>query len=109
MYDPHQNLWMRGDCGIAWCAPWEVPATFRAGENEIVIEVTNNWHNRLLGDCFLPEGERVTKSTLRYWNIPRKGDPKKPWSRDPTIFSGYSISDPLQPSGLKGPVRLLGR
>ncbi len=97
------------DCGIVWCAPWEVPAKFRAGENEIVIEVTNNWHNRLLGDCFLPEGERVTKSTLRYWNIPRKGDPKKPWSRDPTIFSGYSISDPLQPSGLKGPVRLLGR
>ncbi len=97
------------DCGVVWCAPWEIPARFRVGENEIVIEMTNNWHNRLLGDCFLPEGERVTKSTLRYWNIPRRGDPKKPWSRDPTIFSGYSVSDPLQPSGLRGPVELRAR
>lgn len=97
------------DCGVAWCAPWQVPAKFREGENTIVVEVTNNWYNRLLGDCFLPEGERVTKSTLRYWNIPRKGDEKKPWSQDPTIYSGYSIADPLQPSGLKGPVQLICR
>ena len=97
------------DCGVVWCAPWEVPAKFREGENAVVVEVTNNWHNRLLGDCFLSESERVTKSTLRYWNVPRKGDPKKPWEQKPTVYSGYCTSDTLQPSGLRGPVRLLSR
>ncbi|MGN0846681.1 MAG: glycosyl hydrolase [Kiritimatiellia bacterium] len=95
------------DCGVAWCAPWEVPAKFRAGENEIAVEVTNNWHNRLLGDCFLPEGERVTRSTLRYWNVARTGDERNPWKQRPTVYSGYAVSDPLQPSGLRGPVRIL--
>ena len=94
----------RTDCGTVWCAPWEARAIFRPGENTIVVRVTNNWYNRLLGDCFLPPEKRVTKSTLRYWNEARKGDPNRPWSRLPTVYSGYSISDPLQRSGLLGPV-----
>ncbi len=94
----------RTDCGTVWCAPWEARAIFRPGENTIVVRVTNNWYNRLLGDCFLSPEKRVTKSTLRYWNEARKGDPNRPWSRLPTVYSGYSISDPLQRSGLLGPV-----
>ena len=94
------------DCGVVWCAPWEAKAAFRAGVNEIEVEYVNNWHNRLLGDCFLPAAERVTTSTLRYWNVPRKGDPQKPWARKPTIYSGYATSDPLQRAGLLGPVSI---
>ena len=96
------------DCGVVWCTPWtaEVKGALRAGENEIEIRYVNNWYNRLLGDCFLPPEKRVTKSVLRYWTEPRKGDPARPWAVLPTIYSGYSVSDPLQPSGLVGPVEL---
>ena len=92
------------DCGVVWCAPWEAKAVFRPGTNTIVVRVTNNWHNRLLGDCFLPENARVTRSTLRYWNIPRTKDKDQPWKLTPRVYSGYSAFDPLQPSGLLGPV-----
>ena len=96
------------DCGVVWCAPWtaDVKGALRAGENEIEVRYVNNWYNRLLGDCFLPPERRVTKSVLRYWTEPRKADPKRPWDLQPTVYSGYSVSDPLQPSGLLGPVEL---
>ena len=94
------------DCGIVWCAPWEAKAIFRPGKNTVVVRVTNNWYNRLLGDCFLPEKDRVTRSTLRYWNEPRKKDPKRPWDIQPTVYSGYSTSDQPQSSGLIGPVAI---
>ena len=92
------------EAGVVWCAPWKIAATFKTGVNQIEIDVTNNWYNRLLGDCFLTPDTQVTKSTLRYWKEARKGDPVKPWSQIPTIFSGYSVSDALQPAGLLGPV-----
>ena len=96
------------DCGVVWCAPWmaDVKGALREGVNEIEIRYVNNWYNRLLGDCFLPPERRVTKSVLRYWTEPRKADPKRPWDIQPTVYSGYSVSDPLQPSGLLGPVEL---
>ena len=95
------------DCGVAWCAPWEVDVSsaVREGENEIEIRYTNNWYNRLVGDCFLSPEARVTRSTLRYSMKARaKSDPKRPLKLLPTIYSGPAISDPLQPSGLIGPV-----
>ena len=99
------------DCGVAWCAPWEVsvPASaIREGENEIEIRYTNNWFNRLVGDCFLEPEKCVTRSTLRYSAKPRsKSDPKRPWLLLPTIYSGPAVSDRLQPSGLIGPVALV--
>ena len=97
------------DLGVAWCAPWTVSAkgAFKAGANEIEIRYVNNWYNRLVGDCFLPADERVTKSTLRYWNVPRAvADPKRPWDILPTVYSGYSVSDPPQSAGLLGPVTI---
>ena len=47
------------DLGVAWYAPFEV-STFNAakeGENELVVEVTNGWHNRLLGDHLQPDDD----------------------------------------------------
>ena len=97
------------DCGVVWCAPWEadISNAVREGENEIEIRYTNNWYNRLVGDCFLKPEERVTRSTVRYSAVPRaRTDPNRPWLMLPTIYSGPAVSDPLQPSGLTGPVIL---
>lgn len=104
------------DCGVVWCAPWEAtvpPGALREGVNEIEIRYTNNWFNRLVGDSFLAPEDRVTRSNLRYWKRSRK------WKRQPvdpklekecpsrqSRFSGPSVDDELQPSGLIGPVIL---
>ncbi len=93
---------------LLWCEPWELKTKFEAGVNTIRISVINNWYNRLLGDCFLHTEDRITTSTLRYWDEPRKTDPERPWSTDPTVYSGYSISDKPQSSGLLGPVEVKG-
>jgi hypothetical protein len=95
------------DCGTVWCAPWkaDVSAALREGENEIEIRYTNNWYNRLVGDCFLEAGDRVTRSTLQYWKVKRnRRHPKMRWRILPTVFSGPTLYDPLQPSGLTAPV-----
>lgn len=98
------------DCGVAWCEPWKVDVTravCASSERSHCIELryTNNWYNRLVGDCLVPESERVTKSTLRYWTVPRKKTSGY-WALRPTIWSGPSSYDKLQSSGLLGPVRL---
>lgn len=95
------------DCGVAWCSPWEVDAgaAIKEGENRLEIEYVNNWHNRLVGDCFLEPSKRVTESVLRYWTVPRTKNENR-WVVRPTVYSGPSISDELQPSGLLGPVML---
>ena len=80
---------------------------FRAGKNEIAVRYVNNWHNLLIGECGRPEAARLTRSNVRCWARPRQGDPKNPWKLDPTPYSGYCPNDPLQPSGLLGPVRVL--
>ena len=97
------------DCGTVWCAPWKAygAGAFREGVNKIEICYINNWSNRLTGDCFLPESERVTRSSLRYWTVPRrKSDPSRPWLQIPTVYSGPSVSDKLQASGILGPVNI---
>ena len=95
------------DCGTVWCAPWEadISAAVRDGVNQLEIRYVNNWYNRLVGDCALPEAERVTKSNLHYWNVERKpGQGINKWKTLPTVYSGYSSFDPLQSCGLLGPV-----
>ena len=92
------------DCGVVWCAPWEtdVSSALREGENELEIRYTNNWHNRLIGDCALKPEERVTRTTVRLTTENRDefGD-KLPYSR------AVSAHDPLIPSGLLGPVKVV--
>ncbi len=84
--------------GIVWTAPWKIELTgaLKAGENTLEIEVTNPWANRMVGDCELPPEERITKSNMQY----QKG------KRTLKNFQGFASSDMLQPSGLKGPVRV---
>ena len=93
------------DCGVVWCAPWEADITsaVRDGANDIEIRYTNNWANRLVGDCFLEPADRVTASNMRYSREPRTG---KGWKQKPQRYSGFATSDALQPSGLLGPVSI---
>ena len=75
------------DLGIGWKRPFrfDLTAAAKAGDNALEVKVVNLWPNRLIRDAGLPEKERLTWST---WN------PYKP-------------TDPLLPSGLLGPVRLM--
>ncbi|MCD0489378.1 DNA-binding protein [Pedobacter sp. MC2016-14] len=56
------------DCGTVWTAPYRVDISkaLKKGSNQISIEVTNTWANRLIGDQKLPEAKRVTKTTAPF-------------------------------------------
>ena len=71
---------------LLWKAPFETDVTgaLRPGENQIVIRVTNEWTNRIIGDRAIPE-KRV---------LAQGGPP--PFGARPQVPS---------PSGLLGPVR----
>jgi len=85
--------------GIVWTAPWTVSlaGAARAGRNELEIDVTNTWVNRLIGDAALPENERFTKTHAR-----REPGVKYPMPR----LHGYLATDSLMRSGLLGPVEI---
>ena len=73
--------------GILWKTPFRIDVTgaLVPGSNQIVIQVTNLWVNRMIGD-------------------------QQPWALKKytfTDFTPYKPDSPLLPSGLLGPVRLL--
>jgi hypothetical protein len=74
------------DCGVVWTAPWRVDIrrAVRTGTNTLEIEVANLWPNRMIGDAASPE-RKFTQTTYR----------------------PFKASDPLMPSGLLGPVRVM--
>ena len=86
------------DAGIAWSSPWAVDLTGLAarGANELEIEVTNLWVNRLIGDAGLPPEQRLTRTNVLLEMGERQRRP----------YQSYSAKDPLVTSGLLGPVRL---
>lgn len=61
------------DCGTVWTPPFRVDITkaLRPGPNELKIEVTNTWMNRLIGDHRLPEQQRSTYTTAP-WRLEGK-------------------------------------
>ncbi|MEQ7799491.1 glycosyl hydrolase [Pedobacter sp. ASV1-7] len=56
------------DCGTVWTPPYRVDISkaLKAGKNQLTIEVSNTWANRLIGDQRLPENKRITKTTAPY-------------------------------------------
>ena len=77
------------DCGTLWTKPYTLDITkaVKPGENKIEIEVTNTWHNRLIGDSMLKPEERTTFTT-----------------------APFRLKDkPLQPAGLIGDVKIIVR
>ena len=74
------------DLGITWTKPFRIEITdaIIKGDNNLKINLVNNWHNRLIGDRGKPQEERFTKTNI---NI------RDDWK--------------LQKSGLLGPVMIL--
>ncbi len=73
--------------GILWKPPVRVDISdvAKPGSNQLIVRVTNFWPNRIIGDLYLPEAERVTRTNIRQ----------------------LSRGTPLMVSGLLGPVRLV--
>jgi len=84
--------------GTVWTAPWSVDLTgiAEAGRNELEIDVTNLWVNRLIGDAGLAPERRITRSNVRLFDAGAKI----------RSFQGFTAGTPLEPSGLIGPVRV---
>jgi len=75
------------DAGILWRAPFvtgDISGLLHVGENTLTVRVANTWVNRMIGDKQPGMTDRVTRVT-RF----------------------YEASDPLLPSGLIGPVRIV--
>ena len=73
--------------GIVWKQPFLVDVTgaLKAGENKIEIKVTNLWVNRLIGDAQPEVTNKITYTTMPF----------------------YQANSKLLPSGLLGPVRII--
>ena len=86
------EVWLNGQpLGITWTKPFRLDASsaLREGQNELAVEVTNTWQNRLIADAQLPRADRRTRTNA-------------------TASSGVPFAK-LKPidSGLFGPVRLI--
>lgn len=71
--------------GICWTPPWRLDVTgiLQPGANTLIVEITNLWANRMIGDGTLPPEKRICRSSLP----PLQGAPLE--------------------SGLLGPVRII--
>jgi hypothetical protein len=56
------------DCGTVWTYPYkiEISKALKTGNNKIEIIISNTWHNRLIGDSFLPPEKRITSTTAPF-------------------------------------------
>jgi len=96
------------DLGILWKPPYRVDITkaAKAGKNGLELKVVNLWINRQIGDEQLAEdSDRNPNGTLRSWpEWLEKGQPSPTGRFTFTSWRLWKKNDPLQPSGLLGPV-----
>ena len=98
------------ELGIAWKPPYRLDVTeaLKPGENLLDVKVVNLWINRQIGDEQLPEDcDRNRNGTLKSW--PAWLQEGKPSPTGRYTFSSWKLwkkGDPLQESGLLGPVTL---
>lgn len=106
------------DLGVVWTAPWhaKIPSgVLKAGGNQLTVEVTNVWANRLIGDeqepadCIWTPGYYGYGSALKEfpeWFL--KNEPRPSSGRYCfTTWNYFTKDSPLIPSGLLGPVRIM--
>ena len=79
--------------GILWKPPFRIDITkcVLPGKNTLVIEVANDWSNRIVGDQKLPKEKRFTSTNIT----------------SPTSSDLLWIDAPLLESGLMGPVQVI--
>ena len=95
------------ELGIVWTAPWrvEIPeGLLKAGGNELEIEVVNLWPNRLMGDDLLPKEKRRTVTNVSTWSMTGRVQSTCPKCKERRAAE----KNELLPSGLLGPVRVMG-
>ena len=96
------------DLGILWKPTYrvDISAAAKEGDNALEIDVVNLWVNRLIGDEQLAEDStRNGNGTVRAW--PQWLLDAKPSPTGRFTFSSWRLwkkADPLQESGLIGPV-----
>ncbi len=98
------------DLGIVWTAPWrvDVAGLLRDRGNELEMEIVNLWPNRLIGDARLPYEQRRTRTNVRTYEL--RVPEGLPFTVCSTCVERARSGQPaaLLPSGLLGPVTLLG-
>jgi hypothetical protein len=98
------------DLGLLWKAPYRVEITDAAkvGDNALEVQVTNLWVNRMIGDETLAEdSSRNPDGTLKEWPQWVQAGKSSPTGRQTfTSWRLWNATDPLQASGLIGPVTL---
>lgn len=103
------------DLPVLWKPPFRTPIQgfAKPGRNELEIQVTNLWPNRMIGDAALPDdmewqGARKGSSLPASWPDWLVQGKPRPSGRIAfcTRKDVYSKDDPLLPSGLLGPVRV---
>jgi len=79
--------------GITWSKPYKLDVTniIKPGENNLTIEVSNTWSNRLTGDAIT--GKNYTNTNILKTVIAKKGilpgdQTRVPWAEVPLIESG---------------------
>jgi len=98
--------------GVLWKPPFRVDVTeaLKPGQkNKLVVKVVNLWPNRLIGDEHLPAdcqyAEKGNLVAWPQWLVENKA--RTSGRRTFTTWRHWKANDPLQPSGLLGPVRLV--
>lgn len=107
------------DLGVIWTAPWrvQIPAgLLKAKGNQLVVEVTNVWANRLIGDEQEPADQEwlpghLDKNTgylkeFPDWFLNKQPRPSK-GRYCFTTWNYFTKDSPLVSSGLLGPVRIM--
>ncbi|MCG8685922.1 MAG: hypothetical protein MI892_13670, partial [Desulfobacterales bacterium] len=89
---------------LDWHAPFifNISKALVLGENTLEIDVTNSWHNRLVGDCRLEQPVDGLPGWLLNGNSLPYDSKRKTW----VFFEHQKPNDKLFPAGLIGPVRI---
>lgn len=99
------------EAGMYWKEPFvaDITELVQQGENDIQVEVTNLWANRLIGDEQLPVENEYSKDRfivkLPEWYANNQPKPGKRISF--AVWHNLEKTDPLLESGLLGPVKLI--
>jgi hypothetical protein len=101
VYDVAEVFLNGKSAGIIWKPPFKLDVTdlIQAGENNLKIEVVNQWVNRLTGDMLSGPGDRFCRTNQPY--ITRDDMGYDNWAE------GGDETFRLQTSGLLGPVKLM--
>ncbi|MBP8960211.1 MAG: glycosyl hydrolase [Bacteroidales bacterium] len=94
------------EAGILWTDPWELDITsfIKKKDNLLEIEVANLWINRLIGD----EQEPWDGIEGGHWPAWLESGSPRPTNRIAfTTHRFWKKDDPLVPSGLIGPVKIV--